>query len=203
MSVTTYSELQTAVQNWLDRATTEIQARAPEFIALAEAKMNRVLRVRQMESKTSDTMSSSSIALPSDWVAFKSIWYEVSGERVELTNITPQEYVRFDDGSTDYPTGYYIAGSNVYFFPDSNGDYTVGYIYYQKIPALTDSNTTNWLLTAHPDAYLYGALLESAPYLKEYPEIQIWMTAFSAVIEQMKKADRDVMSGAPLRMRAY
>jgi len=203
MSISTYATLQTAVKNWLDRSTTEITSRAPEFIALAEAKMNRALRVRQMESKTSGTMSSSSLALPSDWVAFKSIWYETSNTRYELTNITPQEAMRFDDGSTDYPTGYYIAGSTVYFSPDSNGDYTVGYIYYQQIPALTDSNTTNWLLTAHPDAYLYGALLEAAPYLKDYPEIQLWMTAFSAVVEQIKKADLDVMSGAPLRMRKY
>ena len=204
MAISTYSELQTAVKNWLDRTDTDISNRAPEFIALAEAKLNRVLRVRPMEVAGSDTMSYGAISLPSDWVAYKSIWYTYSGSRVELINMPPQEFNRFDTGSTDYPSGYYIAASSVYFGPSTpSSDFTVGYIYYQKIPALSDSATTNWLLTSHPDIYLYGALLEAAPYLKEYPEIQLWMTAFGAVIEQLKQADRDVMSGAPLRMRAY
>jgi len=204
VAITTYAELQTAVKNWLDRTSTEITSRAPEFIALAEAKLNRDLRVRPMEVVGSDTMSSGAISLPADWLAYKSIWYTYSGSRVELINMAPQEFNRFDTGTTDYPSGYYIAASSVYFGPSTpNSDYTVGYIYYQKIPALTDSNTTNWLLTSHPDIYLYGSLLEAAPYLKEYPEIQLWMTAFGAVIEQLKQSDRDVMSGAPMRMRAY
>ena len=202
MSITNYSELQSAIASWLDRS--DLSLRIPEFIALCEAKLSRELRVRPMESKTSGTMSSSSLALPSDWVGFKSIWYEISGERIELISGTPQESNRFDDGATDYPVGYYISGSNVYFYPDSNGDYTVGYIYYQSIPALTDTNTTNWLLTSHPDIYLYGTLLEAVPYLKDRPDIPIWDAAYTSVIAQMKKADRrDVRSGAPMRMRTY
>ena len=204
MALTTYAELQTSVKNWLDRTDSDITARIPEFITLAEAKLNRDLRVRPMEVVGSDTMSSGTISLPTDWLKYKSIWYVYSSTRVELENMPPQEFNRFDTASTDYPSGYYIAASTVYFGPSTpNGDYTVGYIYYQKIPALSDSATTNWLLTSHPDIYLYGSLLEAAPYLKEYPEIQLWMTAFGTVIEQLKQSDRDTMSGAPISMRAY
>jgi hypothetical protein len=35
-------------------------------------------------------------------------------------------------------------------------------LYSQKVPALSDSATTNWLLTSHPDAYLFGTLTMSA-----------------------------------------
>ena len=204
MSISTYAELQTAVKNWLDRTDTDLTARIPDFITLAEAKLNRDLRVRPMEVVGTDTMSSGTISLPADWVKYKSIWYNYSSTRVELENMSPQEFNRFDTGTTDYPTGYYIAASTVYFGPSTpQSDFTVGYIYYQKIPALSDSATTNWLLTSHPDIYLYGSLLEAAPYLKEYPEIQLWMTAFGTVIEQLKQSDRDTMSGAPISMRAY
>ena len=204
MSISTYAELQTAVKAWLDRADADLTARAPEFITLAEAKLNMDLRVRPMEVVGSDTMSSGAITLPTDWLKYKSIWYTQSSTRVELENMSPQEFNRFDTGTTDYPSGYYIAASSVYFGPSTpNADYTVGYIYYQKIPALSDSATTNWLLTSHPDIYLYGSLLEAAPYLKEYPDIQLWMTAFGTVIEQLKQSDRDTMSGAPISMRAY
>lgn len=202
MAITTYAELQTAVQAWLDR--TDLTSRIPEFISLAEAKLNRELRVRPMEVVGTDTMSSGAISLPTDWVKYKSIWYTHNGSRVELQNMSPQEFNRFDTGSTDYPSGYYIAASSVYFGPSTpNSDYTVGYIYYQKIPALTDSATTNWLLTSHPDIYLYGALLEAAPYIQNQADTQLWATAFISVIEQLKQGDRDVMSGAPMSMRAY
>lgn len=201
MALTTYAELQTALANWLDR--TDLTSRAPEFITLAEAKLNRDLRVRPMQSVVSTTMSSSTVALPSDWLKFESIWYESSSTRYELKNVPVQEYNRFDPGSTSVPTGYYIAGSTVYFTPTADSDYTVGYIYYQKIPALTDSNTSNWLLASHPDIYLYGTLLEATPYLKDYPEVPLWLAAFTQTIDQLKKSDRDSKSGVALRARTY
>ena len=48
MSITTYTELKTAVENWLDH--TLFTARVPEFIALFEATANRRLRVQQQET---------------------------------------------------------------------------------------------------------------------------------------------------------
>ena len=48
MAINTYSTLQTAVANWLDRD--DLTARIPEFIALAETRINRALRIRAMET---------------------------------------------------------------------------------------------------------------------------------------------------------
>ena len=56
MAIGTYAELQTAVANWLDRD--DLTDRIPEFIALAEAKMNRNLRISLMENvSTAITMA--------------------------------------------------------------------------------------------------------------------------------------------------
>ena len=49
MAITTYSELQTAIDNWLAR--TDLAGRSPEFIALAEARMNRELETRSQEKR--------------------------------------------------------------------------------------------------------------------------------------------------------
>ena len=49
MAIGTYDELKTAVANWLDRD--DLTDRIPEFISLAEARFNRVLRLRSMETK--------------------------------------------------------------------------------------------------------------------------------------------------------
>jgi hypothetical protein len=57
-------------------------------------------------------------------------------------------------------------------------------VYRQNIPALA-SNTTNWLLALAPDLYLYGALLESAPYIKEDGRIQTWGLGFTAALSDL------------------
>ena len=58
MAINSYSTLQTAVSNWLDRD--DLSDRIPEFISLAEATFNRVLRIRAMETTLADTTPSGS-----------------------------------------------------------------------------------------------------------------------------------------------
>jgi hypothetical protein len=69
MAITTYSELQTAIGNWLDHSL--FTARVPEFIALFEAAANRRLRVRQMETSIDLTPSYGSAAVPTDYLAWR------------------------------------------------------------------------------------------------------------------------------------
>ena len=74
------------------------------------------------------------------------------------------------------------------FLQSPDGDYTLEIIYYQKIPALS-ANTTNWLLDEHPDAYLYGTLMHSAPYLQADERVGIWAGKYQQIIEQIKTSD--------------
>jgi hypothetical protein len=53
------------------------------------------------------------------------------------------------------------------------------------LSALSASNTTNWLLTLAPDLYLYGSLLEAAPYIGNDERIPVWASAVSTVIDQL------------------
>ena len=66
MSITTYSELQQAIADWLERA--DLTARIPDFIALFEATANRRLRLRQQEAVASLTPSAGAAALPADFL---------------------------------------------------------------------------------------------------------------------------------------
>lgn len=75
-------------------------------------------------------------------------------------------------------------------------------MYYEQIPALSDSNTSNWLLDAAPDAYLYGSLLQAAPYLAEDERIQVWSTLYAgAVLSLNTSSDRTRQSSGNLRMK--
>jgi hypothetical protein len=75
--------------------------------------------------------------------------------------------------------------------------------YYAKLSKLSDSNTTNWLLTAAPDAYLYGTLMQAAPYLQDDARIATWSALYSSALEDLQVADdRSATSGGALIARA-
>ena len=68
MAISTYSELQEAVASWLNRS--DLTTTIPDFITLAESRLNRTLRLRVMETTTtlSLTASSRTVALPSAFI---------------------------------------------------------------------------------------------------------------------------------------
>ena len=68
MSLGSYSDLKTAVANWVDRE--DLTSRVPEFIALAEWRINKNLRIRQMErrSQMSTIANTEYYGLPPGWL---------------------------------------------------------------------------------------------------------------------------------------
>lgn len=150
MTITTYAELKTAIGNWMARS--DLTSYLDEFIDLAEAWFDTELRCREMEASTDITPSSNVYALPSDFLEARRV--------VEKASIRRRlEYISPDVVKDLYParvaglsTNWTIIGSSLYTFPLSSND--VELVYYQKIPALSGSNTTNWLLTRMPGLYL-------------------------------------------------
>jgi hypothetical protein len=75
--------------------------------------------------------------------------------------------------------------------------------YYAKLAKLSNSVTTNWLLTSSPDVYLYGSLLQAAPYLQDDARIQVWATLYERALNDLQTADdRGATSGGNLLTRA-
>jgi hypothetical protein len=192
--ITTYAELQTAIANWLNRS--DLTAIIPDFIALAEERMNRTLRVRQMETELDATaITDNRIAVPADTAAVKTLWLP----NYEATPLKTQSFESvLAKGREGMPTAYAWQGSDFYF--DGSGD--VQGVLYEKIPALSDSNTSNWLLAAHPSSYLFGALYEAAVYVKDVDSAIGFNQRFTATLDEIAGGDkRDTLSG-PLVARA-
>jgi hypothetical protein len=189
--ITDYTSLQTAVVEYLARdQDTTIIARVPSFIQMTEAKLNRMLFVRQMEQRSSAAVTaggtdSEFILLPSDFQSMRRVRISsVTGKpSLEFKSGTQMDEFRFSTADvTGQPKYFTILGSEMELAPTPASDITLEMIYRQTIPALV-SNSTNWLLTMAPDLYLYGALLESAPYIKEDGRIQTWGTGFQSALD--------------------
>ena len=141
MAISTYDELQTAVANWLDR--TDLDNRIPEFIALAEAAMNRQLRVRRMVSRSTATISDAFSALPADYLEARSVSMSDGSTAWTLDPAPPEtieDYAAL--GNTGRPLFFGVVGGEVRYYPIPDQAYTATLTYYAKPPALSDTNAS-------------------------------------------------------------
>lgn len=201
MAISNYAELKSAVADWLNRA--DLTSAIPNFVALAEAKFNRDLRTRQQVKRAYATLIGQYIQLPTDWAEGINLQLNVNPVRV-LDFVTTDQADRIKArryGDTD-ADAYTIVGSQLEVIPVVGDDTEIEMAYYAKVPALSDENPTNWLLTEWPDLYLYGTLVHAAPYLREDDRIATWKGLADQLTEEIRLSDeRAKHSGGPLRAR--
>ena len=202
MAISNYSELQTAVANWLDRD--DLAARIPEFITLCEARFNRSLRIRAMETLdiSVDTVGgTSTVALPTGYVQMRDISL-ITSPITQLQYLTPEIMNRLNAGSfTGKPETYTIIANSILFGPTPDDAYDISMLYYKTFDPLTALAPTNWVITNAPDVYLYGALLEAEPFLMNDQRVQLWATALTQSITTLQEQDnKDRHSGSALRV---
>lgn len=187
MAISTYSDLVTAVGNWINRG--DLTARIPEFIALAEAQINRRLRVHRMEVRDQATISNEFSELPATFLEAKSFTLADGSDRWALEP-APSELLDQPPVQAGRPRFFAVVGEEVRFYPTPDKAYQGIFTYYERIPALTAAAPTNWLLSWAPDAYLYGALLQAGPYLKDADAAQVYSDGFQAALTALQAVQR-------------
>ena len=202
MAIGTFAELKTAAANWLDRS--DLTDRIPEFIALAEARFNRILRIRDMETVStaiSTVAGTREYSLPTGFVQMKE-FHLTTDPLTPLAYITPEMMTRLWAGSSSgKPEVFTVIADNVRLGPSPDAVYTTSMLYYKTFTALSDDATTNDMLTNNPDVYLYGTLLEAEPFIMNDERVQLWATAFKQAIDDIQNQDnKDRHSGSQLRV---
>ena len=205
MAISNYAELQTATANWLDR--TDLTDRIPEFIDLAESTFNRTIRNHRMITKNdSYSLDSRYVNLPPDTLEVIRIVVDVNPQ-ITLQYLTPEEIAEMRSStSTGRPQYYTVIGGStnqIELLRSPDQTYTSSIVYYTKIPALSDSATTNWLLTNNPDIYLFGTLVEAFPYLMNDERMPMWNARLDKALNELKlQGEREMHTGSSLRMRS-
>lgn len=201
MAISNYTELQTAVANWLDRD--DLTDRIPEFIALAEARFNRVLRLRSMETKqTASTVAAQrNYALPTNYIQMRNFQLNTN-PLTTLSYVTPEIYDRLWGGSSGgTPKFYTILADEISLGPIPGSVITMEMLFYKKFDNLSGSVATNWLITNAPDIYLYGTMLEAEPFIMNDERVQLWAAALERGVSDLQEQDnKDRHSGSALRV---
>lgn len=196
MALDTYDNLKAAIQSWCGEDP-NVAGSAGDFIALAEADFNNgvrlqdgtslALRTREMETVAIVTMTSGVGTLPADYLEWRQVSSNNSPTR-GLQFVAPSGFdALYGDLTAGLPNHFTIIGSSIYIRPVSSTDLSL--VYYGKVSALSDSNTSNWLLAKAPNAYLFGALYHAALWNKLYEEEAAYFNRFTAQIVSLNSAD--------------
>lgn len=202
MSITSYSELKTAVANWLNRS--DLSAYITDFVMMGEKRIYRELRVRAMEASLSSAISSGVIAVPNGYVELKFAY--IDGSPVQrLTKKDPGWIYEYYSTRSANGKPNFIAREvdNFIFGPYPDSAYTVKGVYYKRLDALSDVNTTNWFITNAPDLLLFASLAEAEPFLKNDERIALWEAKYDKIKNQIMSEDKaETHSGSPLTITA-
>lgn len=196
-----YSSLQLAVQEWAKRVNSEatLIARIPDFILITETRLNRDLEIESMlQLQFVDTVPLQEwLAIPTRFKRMRSIRMTELNPIVSLKYRTPAQLDATPGANRSGKPAYFsISGDRIRLGPIPDAVYRIEQYFWQTFPVLSATQSTNWWLENAPDALLYGALLEMAPYLKAADELAVWEARFEkAKVELLHAADEFLWAG--------
>ena len=200
MAITTYDELQASLASWLHRS--DLAAQILDFVALAEADMNTKLDSRSMETRVllTATAGNAYVELPADMVEMRRLVLHTDPAMVLKYASPDQIDADYPLSSSSRPAVFAVIGSEIQLAPIPDSNYLLELTYQQRIPALSGSNATNWLLTKYPNAYLYGALCAAQPYIVNDARLPTFQAMYTEAVKGINSVNW--YSGSTLRVRA-
>lgn len=204
MALANYSDLKTSVAAWIERD--DLTNVIPDFITAAEQMVNYggedfpALRCTDMQGSATIALTNGAGAAPADFLAATAV--STSGVGGASLELVAEDWAKnaYPNPSSGYAAFYTIVGSTITTYPYHTG--SLNLTYYKMVPALSDAAPTNWLLTKAPMIYLYGALLQTAPFTGDDGRIATWGKLYTQAVRGLAHSDAvKRLSGATTRVR--
>jgi hypothetical protein len=182
MAISNYGELKTKLSRYLFNQ--RFVADYDDYVTMFEADANSRLRVLPMETMALLTTVDGDVALPTDYLVWRTIKPTTTPYIDELDYVHPA-YLP----ATQYnrcPPLFTIEGNTLKVRPVDDTADRYELHYYQKIQTLigSDSNT-NWLLTEYPNAYFFGLMVEAAGQGRNQEMAQLYKARRDEVLAEI------------------
>lgn len=181
MGLSTFDELKAAVADWLDRE--DLSVRTGDFIALAEARLNRLMAFSALTARVELEAGAgqAELAAPADLRDALSL-------------------VRAGDGDGDGAAqGFRAEAGRLVLAPPPETPVRL-VLTYRARPRLSEAAPANPVLAEHPDLYLFGALAEAAPFLRDGEMLAVFAARFDAALTEARMREARIAAPAPPRV---
>lgn len=195
-----YSDLCTKVADWMHR--TDLLSLMPTFVAMAEENMSADIQSRSMDAKTTLTTvpSVSTLPLPGDMVEMRRLQV-VDSYNTVLKYVSPDQIgVDYDRNLQARPVEFTVIGGNIELAPIPDSAYSIELTYKQRVPALSSTNPSNWVLANWPSIYLFGTMIQACNYAMDFERQAVAQKMYEEAINNVNSVDW--YSGSTMRVRA-
>ena len=219
----TYDELVAISKAYADREDIDVAANIDRFILFAEARMNRILKTREQSARVliPIVLNQTEYDLPADFRGFRNFRLRVGTDPDfgyhQYHYLGPEPFNArinrpFNDSvpastSVTNPSAsqhYFSIQANqiVIHPPETDPDFMLDLLYWQKVPNLNSTDDNNWMSFENPDIYLAGITAEIELFVKHFDVSQIWYNRMGTAMEELKlSSDLEVWSGSLLETR--
>lgn len=199
MSLDTVSGLRNSIADYLDDDTLSDQI--DDFIALAEARHRREIRMREMITRDALTVDSRFVSLPNGFLEAMNI--RLLTDPVTVLQEVPVYEMTVTREETNGKPSFFAIASDIEFDRSPDQSYSGQITYYKALTALSDANTSNTLLSLYPDAYLYAALSASAPYQMADERLRVWEALYRDAVQRINAQANASRRVGPLISRVH
>jgi hypothetical protein len=187
MALATYTELVSTVESYLAR--TDLNTIVPTFVQLAQERITRDLRTREMLKLSTTTATDNTVELPIDFLEMRELHFQ-GNPPVTLEYQSPDKFFRNHVTTTSgLPYYFTIIGYEMQFAPVPDDNQTLQMLYYAKPTFISPSVSSNLYLANYSDALLYATLAEAEPYLMNDARLQVWASMYERAIANIMKND--------------
>lgn len=182
MPITDYNSLQAAISDWMARS--DISGVAADFIALAEARLNRLLEPVGTTANLTGISNSNVVSIASLALVEPVSLYITAYQREKF--IPPSALGTFYEQDTpNIPSNWAIEGQNIRFDCPLDIPYPIRFTYQGRF-ALSDAAPTNEFLTNSPDLYLAASIVWGSVYVKAAPDVSMWSSMLDAFVAEVR-----------------
>jgi hypothetical protein len=190
----TYTELQTAIQDFSENTETSFVTNLPIFIRAAEDRIFTLVDLELFRKNATATLTNNDpfLSVPSDYLAPFSLQLTTAGSEDFLLfkDVNFVQQYNNDGGANAAPKYYSVFDvDNFIVGPTPDQAYTVELHYYYRPASITAGagTGTSWLSENAPNALLYGSLVEAYTYMKgEADMMQLYEQRFVQEMQRLK-----------------
>lgn len=205
-----YTDLVTAAKAYADRNDIEVSDNFDTFIIMVESRINRVLKTREQSTIAyiPTIAGEEYYELPADYNGMRNVQINddvptVAHCTYPMSYLGPEQFDMQRDRSYSGNNYYTVITNRLQIYPMFDAGNTIEIVYYQKVPNLNATATTNWLSISHPDIYLAGLVAEIEAFAKNYEVSKGWYDRMTVMINELDTADaKERWGGNPLQIRS-
>jgi hypothetical protein len=185
MALANYTDLQTTLATWVERAgDSTYTTNVVDIIALAEAKLNRQLGVVETDAALTGTVNSRTVDI-SALSMTRPVALFASYFQNHETQLTPKNDGTYEEqNNAGRPRYWSIDGTTIVFDRILDSAYAFRFRYDQKFNLATSS--TNWLLTNYPDVYLAACIAWSGAFYEDFTSAGNWKAVLDEGIDEVR-----------------